>query len=277
MYYICIKVINSGKYFSQRALSWAATRHSPMFCHLHNLAKRSSDKSKDRPDLHPQAFHANARFFFSSPPFCTPHQSNRAPLDPFVGSEGEPARLFRARKLEHGAQLRPKGWAGLRQALPSRVDATAVCWAQLNMPHHLRSQPARLAWRSAWGARGARTRRRSRISSSANLTCQHYKTLWPWTQQFGVAFPFSSARCSDSRTILTGSAWVWGAVGSQRRDQGDVAAQCGAMLEGPYTTKSNLRLSSSRTPGSVVRASHCCGTPRLPPVLPGILAPMLVR
>ena len=60
--------------------------------------------------------------------------------------------------------------------------------------------------------------------------CQHYKTLWPRTHQFGVAFPFSSARCSDSRTILTGSAWVWGAVGSQRRDQGDVAAQCGAMF-----------------------------------------------
>ena len=126
-------------------------------------------------------------------------------------------------------------------------------------------------------ARKKERRKKKKISSSANLTCQHYKTLWPWTQQFGVAFPFSSARCSDSRTILTGSAWVWGAVGSQRRDQGDVAAQCGAMLEGPYTTKSNLRLSSSRTPGSVVRASHCCGTPRLPPVLPGILAPMLVR
>ncbi len=47
-----------------------------------------------------------------------------------------------------------------------RVVATAVCWAQLSMPHHLRSQPARLACCSAVGARSARTRRRSRMSAA---------------------------------------------------------------------------------------------------------------
>ena len=61
-------------------------------------------------------------FFFPPPPFCTPHQSNRAPLDPFFGSEGEPARLFRARKLEHGAQLRPFITEGLGWVAPSIAE-----------------------------------------------------------------------------------------------------------------------------------------------------------
>jgi len=36
-------------------------------------------------------------------------------------------------------------WLRLRHTLPSKVDATACCWAQLSNAHHRRSQPA---WRS---------------------------------------------------------------------------------------------------------------------------------
>ena len=42
IYYICIKVIRSGRYCSQGALSWAATCDSPMFCHLQNFVRGAS-------------------------------------------------------------------------------------------------------------------------------------------------------------------------------------------------------------------------------------------
>ena len=51
----------SGRYSSQKALSWAATCHSPMFCHLQNFVTGASHKSNDRPSLPPPGFHASAR------------------------------------------------------------------------------------------------------------------------------------------------------------------------------------------------------------------------
>ena len=73
------------------------------------------------------------------------------------------AGLFWVRRLEHVAQLRSV--LEPRSGYCRAVEATAVCWAQLNRPHRLRFHPALLARRSAVGARGARTRGNSRMSS----------------------------------------------------------------------------------------------------------------
>ena len=61
-YYKCTNVTESGRYCSQRALSWAATCHSPIFCHLQIFVTGASHKSKDRPRLPPPAFYVSARF-----------------------------------------------------------------------------------------------------------------------------------------------------------------------------------------------------------------------
>ena len=74
------------------------------------------------------------------------------------------SRSLQDRRVSCGPSSR---WsrAGLPQTLPSKVEATAVGWAHLNRPHHLRFHPALLAWRSAVGARGTRTCSSSRMSS----------------------------------------------------------------------------------------------------------------
>ena len=147
------------------------------------------------------------------------HQTLRIPF----GSEWEPAWLRRANQPEHFAQRRALCRLGLRHTLPSRVEATAFCCAQLSNAHHLRSQPARLAWRSAGGARGARTRSTSRTRSPHSAAQRPPISLGPRAREFWISVPFSPPRRDERRTILTGSAGLWVAIYSEWGNKGDIA------------------------------------------------------
>ena len=155
------------------------------------------------------------------------------------------------------------------------MEATAFCCAQLSNAHHLRSQPARLAWRSAGGARGARTRSRSRTRSQHSAAQRPPISQARTTRRWGpgrrssgylsLFLRLAVTSAAPSSRAVRGCGWPFARSGETKVTSQQRAEPCRVA---PYTTRSNLRRSSSRTPGAVVRASHCCGTTRPSPPRP---------
>ena len=194
-----------------------------------------------------------------------------------LGSEWEPAWLRRANQPEHFAQRRAICLPCLAGAAPHIAeqggsDCVLLRTTQQCPPPALPAGPASLAERR--GPRGANPQQVTDEVTTfcgpapSNFTGQDDETLGPGAKEFWISVPFfllAVTSAAPSSRAVRGCGWPFALSVETKVTSQQRAEPCRVAL---YTTRSNLRRSSSRTPGAVVRASHCCGTTRPSPPRP---------